>query len=186
MIDRKRHLGLMAALILSAACNRDAPPTEPNAPATAAAGPNFPPARALVPFVRDAGTDCIWTMHDKSEKWIRGSIGRGDEDPVFDFVDPAFAGWSDSDRHPIEVSAGDPARRLPASAWAAGAESTTPGSIGFYANAQLRKLIGGASSIQIWKGGKPIFNAALANTPSAAELDACVVPPGQAAHSDEE
>ena len=142
-----------------------------------------PPARPAVPFVKHAEVYCDWMMHDPNEKWIRGSIGQGDEDPVISFVDTVFASWSDSEDHHIEVSGGDPPRRVPARAWAS---TGGQGSIGFYMDAELRKLIGGATSLQIWKDGRPVLNLALANTPSAAELDACVRPPGWLEHSDQE
>lgn len=152
----------------------------------AAAAP-FPPARPLVPFVPEGDIGCYWTMHAKgTEKWIRGGIGMGDDDPMIDFVDRAFYDWSDSEDHLIEVSVGDPNRRLPAKAWAGNAGGQTPGSAAFYMNAEMRKLIGGATSLQIWKDGKPMFNTLLANTPSAAELDACVRPPSDPEHTDEE
>ena len=147
----------------------------------------FPPARPLVPFVYDTDVDdCRWDMHDKAEKWIRGGIGRGDDDPIIDFVDMAFFNWSDSERHAIEVSVGDPKRRLPASAWSSNAGGQTPGSATFYMNAAMRQLIGGATSLQIWKDGRPVFHTLLAGTPSAAELDACVRPPSDPADTDEE
>ena len=119
----------------------------------------FPPARSLVPFVEEGDVGCHWTMHDPREKWIRGGLGQGDDDPVINLVDAAFDLWSDSEEHMIEVSAGDPARRAPAKAWAGNAGGQTPGSVGFYLDAPLRQLIGGASSLQIWKDGKPVFNA---------------------------
>jgi hypothetical protein len=158
--------------------------------ALAAAAPPaaaFPPPRPLVPFVYDTDVDdCVWRMHDKSEKWIRGGIGRGDEDPMIDFVDWAFHGWSDSERHAIEISVGDPARRLPATAWSTSGGGQTPGSLAFYMDAKLRQMIGGATSLQVWKGGKPVFSTLLANTPTAAQLDACVRPPSDPEHTDEE
>ena len=155
--------------------------------ATGPATTEFPPARPLVPFVYDALVDdCVWRMHDKSEKWIRGGIGRGDDDPIIDFVDYAFYDWSDSERHAIEVSVGDPARRLRASAWSSNAGGQTPGSATFYMNAEMRRLIGGATSLQIWKDGKPVFNTLLAGTPTAEQLDACVRPPSDPEHTDEE
>jgi len=150
-----------------------------------AASPAFPAARSPVPYAEEGDVGCYWTMHDPKEKWIRGGIGRGDHEPVFDLVDNAFFSWSDSGRHAIEVSTGDPGRRLPASAWASNAGGAAPGGIGFYMNADMRKLIGGATSVQIWKDGKPVFNAVLAKTPTAAELDACVMPP-KSDDSDEE
>jgi hypothetical protein len=146
----------------------------------------FPPARPVVPYVKESEIDCDWMMHDPKEKWIRGGIGQGDDDPVINFVDYAFKSWSDSEYHAIEVSAGDPARRVPASAWASSAIDDHPGSIGFYMNAELRKLIGRATSVQIWKSGKPVYNAVLAGTPTTAELDACVRPPHDPNLDDEE
>ncbi len=172
----RRALAPITAALLLGACNSEAAPPPSEKVAGEVQAPAFPRARPVVPYVRPAGTDCIWTMHDRSEKWIRGGIGRGDEDPVFDFVDRAFYGWSDSERHSIEISVGDRAKRLVASAWGSGAVGQ--GSIGFYVGPELRKLIGGATSLQVWKDGKPVFNTALANTPTTAELDACVQPPG--------
>lgn len=154
--------------------------------ATGPAATPFPPARPAVPYVEVGDVGCYWTMHDRSEKWIRGGIGQGDEDPVIDFVDRAFYSWSDSEEHKIEISVGDPARRVPATGWAGNAGGQTPGSLGFYAGPELRKLIGGATSLQVWKDGKPVFNAALSGTPTTAQLDACVRPPSNPDETDEE
>ena len=171
-------LAAACALVIGGCGPGHSQPAEQRAaPAKVAAEPSFPPARPLVPFVKSEAY-CSWDMHAKGkEKWIRGGIGRGDENPMINFVDRAFDGWSDSERHAIEVSVGDPKRRLPASAWASKG-SEAPGSAAFYMDAPMRRLIGGATSLQIWKGGKPVFNTRLANTPSAAELDACIQKPG--------
>lgn len=162
---------MLSALEIAAALIAAAPP------AVAPFGAPMPIARPLVPFAKTAEVDCDWMMHDPREKWIRGSIGHGDGEPVMSLVDSVFYSWSDSEDHAIEISAGDPARRAPASAWAGNAGGQTPGSIGFRMNAELRQLIGGATSLQIWKDGNPVLNAVLAATPSKAELDACVGPP---------
>lgn len=151
----------------------------------AAAEPVLPPARPAVPFAEYGDVGCYWMMHDRREKWIRGSIGLGDEDPILTLVDSAFGSWSDSEEHRIQVSAGDPARRISATAWAGTGDGERPGSIGFYMNADLRRLIGGAASVQIWKQGKPVYNGLLSATPTAAALDACVRPP-KGEGSDEE
>lgn len=159
------------------------------APSTALAAPAavpFPAARSLVPFIAEVDIDCDWVMKDAKEKWIRGGIGQGDDDPVINFVDQAFFSWSDSEDHLIEISVGDPKRRVAAKAWASNAGGQTPGSIGFFMTADLRKLIGGATSLQVWKSGTPVFNTVLANTPSAAKLDACVRPPSDPALDDSE
>jgi hypothetical protein len=94
------------------------------------------------------------------------------------------ADGSDSGGHAIEISAGDPARRVPVEAWAGNAGGQTPGSIGFYMSADMRRLVGGATSVQVWEDGKPVYHAILAGTPSATELDACVRPPSE--NSDQE
>ena len=153
----------------------------------AAAPPAFPAPRPLAPFVYDTNVDdCAWDMHLKQEKWIRGGIGRGDTDPVIHFVDQAFDRWSDAEQHRIEISVGDPAVRLPVTGWSSNAGGQAPGSIGFYMDAPMRKLIGGATSLQVWKDGVPVFNTLLANTPSAAVLDACVRPYRDPSETDEE
>ena len=153
---------------------------------TAAAATPFPEARPLVPFVVEGDVGCYWTMHDKSEKWIRGGIGRGDEDPMLDLVDHAFDGFGHAIDIPLEVSVGDPKRRLPAKGWASPGDKDMPGSMAFYLGPELRAMIGEATSVQLWSRGKPIFNAKLANTPGKAELDACVRPPTDPDETDEE
>lgn len=183
--NKRAALAAALALILGGCGAGDSPTADQPANATnaannaaaAPASPIFPSARPLVPFVKSEAY-CSWGMHAKGkEKWIRGDIGRGDENPMISFVDRVFDDWSDSDRHAIEVSVGDPNQRLAASAWSTeGGEA--PGSAAFYMDAKMRQLIGGATSLQIWKDGKPVFNTTLANTPSAAELDACIQKPG--------
>ena len=180
MAAPKRLAGALAGALLIAASATGAQPASADMSPVA-----MPPARPIVPFVKHAEVDCDWTMKDAGEEWIRGSIGRGDEDPVISLVDTAFYSWSDSEEHAIELSAGDPARRVPASAWAGNAGGQMPGSIGFYLDPPLRQLIGGATSVQVWKNGEPVFNAAWAGTPSVAELEACVRPPSDD-HGDSE
>ena len=70
---------------------------------------DFPAARPVVPFTEEGDVGCHWTMHGDGEKWIRGGIGQGDEDPVISLVDHAFDRWGDRDDYAMEVSAGDPA-----------------------------------------------------------------------------
>ena len=125
-------------------------------------------------------------MRDHSEKWNRGGIVPGDEVPVMHFVDHVFDSWNADQDHQIEISVGDPAERLPLSAWAGGGNAEIPGMIGFDLGGDLRKLIGGATSLQVWKDGKPVYNADLARTPTTAELDACVGAPRDPDLDDEE
>lgn len=146
----------------------------------------FPEARPLVPFEVDGDVGCHWTMHNKSEKWIRGGIGQGDEDPVLDLVDHAFDGFGYAVDIPLEVSVGEARRRLPAKGWASPGNEDQPGSMAFYMGSELRAMIGSATSVQVWSKGKPIFNANFANTPGKAELDACVRPPTDPDETDEE
>lgn len=151
-----------------------------------AAPSDFPPARPLVPFSAVGDVGCQWTMHGKGETWIRGDIGQGDDDPILSLVDHAFDGHGYAVDIPIEVSVGDPARRLPAKGYASPTgEGDMPGSIAFTMDAPLRALIGGATSVQIWFGGKPVYHALLADTPGKAELDACVRAPSEV-HGEEE
>lgn len=180
MILRAERAALAAAcagLIGGCGASDSSTAEQSAAPAKAEAAPSFPPARPLVPFVKDE-VYCGWTMHARGkEKWIRGGIGRGDENPMIHFADRAFDGWSDSERHTIEVSVGDSERRLPVSAWSSKG-SKAPGLAAFDMDAKMRRHIGGATSLQIWKDGKPVFNTLLSGTPSAAQLDACIQKPG--------
>ena len=43
-----------------------------------------------------------------------------------------------------------------------------------YLDADARRLVGGATSVQLWRGGKLLVDVPLENTPSAKQLNACV------------
>ncbi|HEU5481712.1 MAG TPA: hypothetical protein VFU80_01290 [Sphingomicrobium sp.] len=152
---------------------------------TMAAANEPSPARPAVPFQKHAEVDCDWMMKSPAEELIRGSIGQGDDDPILYLVDPVFDGWSDTEDHSVELSAGGSGGRAKARAYATHGGGS-PGSLGIYLNAEARQIVGGATAVQVWKDGKPVLNLAFANTPSAAELDACVRPPGWDEHSDSE
>jgi hypothetical protein len=144
-----------------------------------------PPARPAVPFEKHAEIDCDWMMKSPAEEWIRGSIGQGDGDPILYLVDPAFNGWSETEDQVVELSVGGSAELTEARAYAVAA-GEGPSALGIYLDEDARKFVGGAEQVTVWKGGKPVLNLAFANTPSAAELDACVRPPGWDEHGDSE
>ena len=114
--------------------------------------PPFPPARSVVPYVSGPGSHCYWEMHDRSEKWKRGGIVPGDQVPVVHFVDHAFDSWDENLDHQIEISVGDPARRLSARAWTGSGNAEMPGMIGFDLSAELRKLIGAETQVEPLSG----------------------------------
>jgi len=133
----------------------------------------FPPARPAVPFQRNAEIDCDWVMKDPAEPLIRGSISRGEQSPVLFIVDPVFKGWSDADYPTVELSVGGADRRVEALAYVT--HSTEAGSLlGIFLDDEVRAVVGGAELLRIWKDGTPVLSLALANTPSAEELAACV------------
>ena len=131
----------------------------------------IPPARPAVPFEKHAEFDCDWVM--PAEPLIRGSIRRGEQSPVLQIFDPVFNSWSDNDYPTVEISAGGPGGRVEALGyvihWAKEGSA-----LGIFLDEEARGVVGGASQLQIWKEGRPVLNLALADTPSAAELAACV------------
>jgi hypothetical protein len=53
-----------------------------------------------------------------------------------------------------------------------------------YLYADARRALGGAKSVQLWKGRKLLADVQLENMPSAEQLNACVPPTNR--HSDSE
>ena len=133
----------------------------------------IPPPRPAVPFEKHAEFDCDWVMQDPGEPRIRGSIRRGEQSPVLQIFDPVFESWSDNDYPTIELSAGGPGGRVEALAyvihWAKEGSA-----LGIFLDEEARGVVGRARQLQIWKDGKPVLDLALADTPSAEELAACV------------
>ena len=124
-------------------------------------------------FEKHAEFDCDWTMKSPAGGVIRGSIRRGEQSPVLTIVDPLFASWSDNADHAIQLSAGGPPDRVEALSYVI--PSAEPGPyLAIFLDEKVRGVVGGAEQLQVWKDGKPVLTLALANTPSADELAACV------------
>ena len=131
------------------------------------------PAPPAVPFEKHAELNCDWVMRGPAKEQVRASISRGEQSPVLHIVDPLFNSWSDVDYPTIELSAGGSGGRVEALAYVTHPKETGS-SLSIFLNEKVRGVVGGAKQLRIWKDGRPVLNLALANTPSAKELAACV------------
>ena len=131
------------------------------------------PARQAVQFEKHAEHDCDWTMRDASGRLIRGSIRPGEQSPVLQIFDPMFDGWSDSDYPTVELST-DKGAPVDALAYVIHSAPTAGSYLGIFLDEQVRAVVGSATHLQMRKDGTPVIDLALADTPSAEELAACV------------
>lgn len=131
------------------------------------------PAGPALRFEKHAELDCDWVMRGPAREGVRGSISRGEQSPVLHIVDPLFNSWSEVSDPVIALSAGASGRRVEALGYVIHSREAGS-SLGIFLNEKVRSIVGGARQLQIWKDGKLVLNLALANTPSANELAACV------------
>lgn len=151
------------------------------APALAAASPV-----RVEPWTVAGDIGCSWRLNGPEGKQLRASIGMGDDDPVLTIYDRAFLPFTEEQRVPLTLRFDrDPARAASAEAWSSSVLGDGERMLGMYLRADARRGLGGASLIEVLHQGKVLTAIPLAATPSQAELDACVRPPGTE-HSDEE
>ena len=116
---------------------------------------------------------CYWRAKEPGAVYDRVSVEAGDDNPFIVFNDPAFRKWSESARYTIELSANHQPRRVRIrGAWADVVPQLS--TLSAYLDADARRLVGGATSVQLWRGGKLLVDVPLENTPSAEQLNACV------------
>ena len=127
--------------------------------------------RVQLSFERRA--DCDWVMRGSAKGEVRGSITRGEQSPVLHIVDPLFNGWSEVNDPVLALSAGGSGRRVEALGYVIHSREANS-SLSIFLNEKVRRIVGGARQLQIWRDGRPVLNLALANTPSAKALAACV------------
>ncbi len=151
------------------------------APALATASP-----APVKPWAVDGDVGCSWWLSGPNGKEHHASIGTGDEDPVLTISDRAFRPFTEEQTVPLTLRFDrDPARVATASAWSSSVVGNGERMLGMYLRADARRALGGASFIEVLHEGRVLTAIPLAATPSQAELDACVQPPGTE-HSDEE
>jgi hypothetical protein len=135
----------------------------------------IPSARTAVSFEKDAELNCYWVMRDAAQPLaIRGSIRPGEQSPELQIFDPMFDGWSDLDYPTVELSVGKSDARVEALAYVMPSTPARGPFLAIFLDEGARRVVGSASRLQIWKDGKPVLDMALADTPSAEELAACV------------
>lgn len=131
-----------------------------------------PPAK---PWVKE--DECRWWLSGADGKILRASIEAGSDGVAMTISDPAFKTWSESERPKVELRFNkDDSRRATAEGWASlagGAASM----FGLYLDATAMKAMGGATMLELSRDGKTVVTLPLADTPSEAELVACIPKP---------
>lgn len=139
-------------------------------PASAASEP-------VKPWVLE--NDCSWWLSGPDGKELHASIGQGDDDPVLTIADRAFLPFTEEERIPVVLRFdGDPKREAPETAWVSSIVGDGERMLGTFLSAEARQAMGGAIRMEVVHQDKVLTELPLAATPSQAELDACVVPPG--------
>ena len=133
--------------------------------ATSAASPGFS-------FEKHPEWDCDWALRENGGP-VRGSIRRSEQSPVLEIFDPAFTGWSEIEEPELELSTGTGARRVEALSYVIH-RAEAGSALSIFLDEDVRPIVGGATRLHIWRGGRPVLNLALSNTPSAEQLAACV------------
>lgn len=115
---------------------------------------------------------CTWKAREPGAVYDRVSISQGDH-LMIHINDRVFQSWGNSDGNTIELSTNHARKRVRIrGAWTTVVPKRA--SLGAYLYADARRSLGGARSIQIWRRGKMIVDIRVANTPSTAQLNACV------------
>jgi hypothetical protein len=123
-------------------------------------------------FEKHSEWDCDWALRESGGP-IRGSIRRSEQSPVLEIFDPAFTSWSDNEEPKLELSAGTEEKRVAALSYVIHWKEKGS-ALSIFLDEDVRPIVGGASQLHIWSDGRPVLNLKLSNTPSPAELAACV------------
>lgn len=137
------------------------------------------PARA-VPLTKSGY--CTWAGKEPGAAYDRVSISQGDH-LMIAVNDPVFRSWGNSIDNRVQLTANHEAHRVQIrGAWT----DVVPGlsTLSAYLYADARRTLGGAKSVQLWKGRKLLVDVPFENMPTTRQLNACVPPPGR--HSDSE
>ena len=142
------------------------------------------PAPAVQPTAWEKTNDCSWWLANTDGKSLRASIEQDPDGLSITFGDLIFNTWPEGDRPKVEVRFNrDPKRRFVTDGWSTHGEGFAM--FGLYVPKTALKKMGGAKLLELRRKGKPVLALTLTNTPSAAELKACLPPP-QTGPSDSE
>jgi hypothetical protein len=123
-----------------------------------------------VPFTKAAY--CTWHAKEPGAIYDRVAIEQGDHLMIV-IQDPVFRSWGDSVGNTVELSTNHSSRRVRIrDAWTDVVPQLSL--LGGYLNANARRMLGGAKSVQLWKRGELLVDVPLENTPSTKQLNACV------------
>lgn len=149
-------------------------------------------AAPVKPWTAEGDVGCDWWLSGPNGKEHHASIGTGDDDPVLTISAQAFLPFTEEQTVPLVLRFNrDPKREASAEAWSSSVvganEQGEDGErmLGMYLRPPARAAMGGATFIEVVHDGKVLTAIPLAETPSQADLDACVRPP-KTEDSDEE
>ena len=121
--------------------------------------------------------DCDWWLSRDDGRSLRASIGQSDEGLLLSIADPKFLAWSEVDHPKVELRFNkDPNRRVMTEGWVShvGKETSI---FGTYLSAEALKAMSKATTLELHRDGKLMIELPLVDTPSQAELEACIRPP---------
>jgi hypothetical protein len=129
---------------------------------------------AVKPWEKEPDTECEWWLSGDDGHSLRAAIGMGDQAIGLSFGDKAFVAWSEEGRHRVQVRLnGDPKRQFEAEGWSTHV-SAERAIFSLDLDAKGRRMLGGATHLELLRDGQSILQMLLANTPGRRELDRCV------------
>lgn len=135
----------------------------------------MPGAAPVKPWDREHA--CRWWLSDDDGKSLRASIGPGDLGMVLSVADPVFLEWPEDERPRAElIFDGDAGRSVSVDGWSTHIDNETA-IFGLELDPVGTRMLAGASSLEIRRGGRTFLTLPLAATPGEATLLACVPPP---------
>ena len=135
----------------------------------------------VAPWTKES--DCSWWLSRDDGKSLRASISRGEDGVILTLADPVFNTWSDSGQPRVELRFNkDSKRRVLTDGWVSSGGDW--GMFGLHLSDDTFRVMDRATNIELLHDGALVFEQPLAQTPTQAELEACVPTPG--AQSDSE
>ena len=146
--------------------------------ALALASPPAPPM-PVNSWILEDQVGCDWWISGPDGKQLHASIGigSGGDPPVLTVSDPVFLRFGEELRPRIVLRAnGQASRSVTLESWSSHVGTETA-MLGMFLTPRARRVLGGATRIQILSGGKVLIDMPMTATPGKAALDACVQPP---------
>jgi len=178
---------LIAGALAGAACGDAladaATQAKPGGNATATTAPAAEPA-PVKQWVKTKEADCDWWLSREDGHSLRAAIGLSADGLALTFGDLVFNTWPEAGYPKVELRFNrDPKRRVQTKGWATHGDGYAM--FGILLTKDAMQKMGGATTLELRRKGKTVITLPLAETPSAAELIACIPPPSTG-HSDSE